>query len=81
MAIRFAGLRRAIAQLLVVAAAAMHMVPLAHDVRLREATADVIDVPPDLLIVTTGIGFRGWVEAAKGWGRQTRCWVRWARPG
>jgi len=52
----------------VVAAAAMNMVPLADDVRLRAATEDVIDAPPDLLIVTTGIGFRGWVEAAKGWG-------------
>ena len=52
----------------VVAAAAMHMVPLADDVRLRAATEDVVDAPPDLLIVTTGIGFRGWVEAAAGWG-------------
>ena len=52
----------------VVAAAAMNMVPLADDVRLRDATQDVIDAPPDLLIATTGIGFRGWVEAARGWG-------------
>jgi uroporphyrinogen-III synthase len=52
----------------VVAAAAMNMVALADDVRLRDATEDVIDAPPDLLIVTTGIGFRGWVEAAGGWG-------------
>jgi uroporphyrinogen-III synthase len=52
----------------VVAAAAMNMVPLADDVRLRAATEDVIDAPPDVLIATTGIGFRGWVEAAEGWG-------------
>ncbi len=52
----------------VVAAAAMSMVPLADDVRLRAATDDVIDAPPDVLIATTGIGFRGWVEAAEGWG-------------
>ncbi len=52
----------------VVAAAAMRMVPLADDARLRAATEDVIDAPPDVLIATTGIGFRGWVEAAEGWG-------------
>ena len=52
----------------VVAAAAMSMVPLADDVRLRAATDEVIDAPPDVLIATTGIGFRGWVEAAEGWG-------------
>ena len=52
----------------VVTAAAMSMVPLADDARLRAATEDVIDAPPDILIATTGIGFRGWVEAAEGWG-------------
>jgi uroporphyrinogen-III synthase len=52
----------------VVAAAAMEMVPLADDARLRAATEEVIANPPDILIATTGIGFRGWVEAAEGWG-------------
>jgi uroporphyrinogen-III synthase len=52
----------------VVAAAAIHMVPLADDARLRAATEDVIATPPDLLIATTGIGFRGWVAAAGSWG-------------
>src|SRR5947209_1691757 len=52
----------------VVTGAAMSMVPLADDARLRAATEDVIDAPPDILIATTGIGFRGWVEAAEGWG-------------
>ena len=52
----------------VVAAAAMSMIPLADDVRLRAGTESVIETPPDLLIATTGIGFRGWVEAAEGWG-------------
>ena len=46
----------------------MNMVPISDDVRLRAATEDVIDAPPDILIATTGIGFRGWVEAAEGWG-------------
>lgn len=52
----------------VVTAAAIHMVPLADDARLRTATEDVIATPPDVLIATTGIGFRGWVEAAGSWG-------------
>jgi uroporphyrinogen-III synthase len=52
----------------VVTAAAIQMVPLADDERLRAATEDVIATPPDVLIATTGIGFRGWVEAAEGWG-------------
>ncbi|MFW0790128.1 uroporphyrinogen-III synthase [Gordonia sp. CPCC 205333] len=52
----------------VVSAAAISMVPLADDDRLREITDELIAVPPDLLIATTGIGFRGWVEAADGWG-------------
>jgi uroporphyrinogen-III synthase len=52
----------------VVAAAAIHMVPLADDARLRAATEDVITTPPDVLIATTGIGFRGWVAAAGSWG-------------
>ncbi|MDF0528833.1 uroporphyrinogen-III synthase [Tsukamurella sp. 8F] len=52
----------------IVTAAAIHMVPLADDARLRTATDEVLATPPDLLIATTGIGFRGWVEAAEGWG-------------
>jgi uroporphyrinogen-III synthase len=52
----------------VVAAAAMQMVPLADDARLRAATEDVIATPPDVLIATTGIGVRGWVAAAGNWG-------------
>jgi uroporphyrinogen-III synthase len=52
----------------VVAAAAICMVPLADDERLRAATEDVITTPPDVLIATTGIGFRGWMAAAGSWG-------------
>jgi uroporphyrinogen-III synthase len=52
----------------IVAAAAMCMVPLPDDQRLRAATEDVIATPPDVLIATTGIGFRGWMEAAASWG-------------
>jgi uroporphyrinogen-III synthase len=52
----------------VVTAAAIHMVPLADDARLRAVTEDVIATPPDVLIATTGIGFRGWMAAAGSWG-------------
>ncbi len=52
----------------VVSAAAISMVPLSDDVRLRAVTDELIASPPDLLIATTGIGFRGWIEAADGWG-------------
>ena len=49
-------------------AAAIAMVPLHDDVTLRQRTDELIADPPDLLIATTGIGFRGWIEAADGWG-------------
>lgn len=52
----------------IVAAAAIHMVPLADDAHLRAATEDVIATPPDVLIATTAIGFRGWMAAASSWG-------------
>ncbi|HXO51160.1 MAG TPA: uroporphyrinogen-III synthase, partial [Mycobacterium sp.] len=53
----------------VTSAAAIAMVPLPDDDQLREHTEALIDVPPDIVIATTGIGFRGWVAAADGWGR------------
>ena len=52
----------------VVSAPSIEMVPLSDDTALRAATEAVIATPPDLLIPTTGIGFRGWHEAAAGWG-------------
>ncbi len=52
----------------VLAAPAIAMVPLADDDRLRAATDELLAGPPDLLVATTGIGFRGWLEAAEGWG-------------
>ncbi len=45
-------------------APAMSIVPLAEDADLLRATADIVAAPPDVVVVTTGIGFRGWVEAA-----------------
>ncbi|KUI07219.1 bifunctional uroporphyrinogen-III synthetase/response regulator domain protein [Mycobacterium lehmannii] len=52
----------------VTSAAAIQMVPLPDDDELRAHTEGLIDVPPDIVIATTGIGFRGWVAAADGWG-------------
>jgi uroporphyrinogen-III synthase len=52
----------------VVQAPALRIVPLTDDTELEAATRSLIDAPPDLAVATTGIGFRGWVEAAEGWG-------------
>jgi uroporphyrinogen-III synthase len=52
----------------VVRVPAITLVPLLDDDALHRATRDCIDTPPDIVVVTTGIGFRGWLEAAEGWG-------------
>jgi uroporphyrinogen-III synthase len=49
-------------------APAIRIVPLADDTELHIATEQLINHPPDIVVVTTGIGFRGWMEAADGWG-------------
>lgn len=49
-------------------APAIRLVPLADDVELEARTREIVAEPPDLTVATTGIGFRGWVEAAEGWG-------------
>ncbi len=49
-------------------AAAITMVALPDDEQLRAHTEALIERPPDIVIATTGIGFRGWVAAADGWG-------------
>ncbi|WP_089106620.1 uroporphyrinogen-III synthase [Streptomyces hyaluromycini] len=49
-------------------APALRIVPLADDGELLAATKEIIDQAPDVVVATTAIGFRGWVEAADGWG-------------
>ncbi|MHB9753477.1 uroporphyrinogen-III synthase [Streptomyces sp. BYX5S] len=49
-------------------APALRIVPLADDSELLAATKELIDHAPDVVVATTAIGFRGWVEAADGWG-------------
>jgi uroporphyrinogen-III synthase len=52
----------------VVHAPALRIVPLADDSELLAATKELIDQAPDVVVATTAIGFRGWIEAADGWG-------------
>ncbi|MFJ4897293.1 uroporphyrinogen-III synthase [Streptomyces sp. NPDC088727] len=52
----------------VVHAPALRIVPLADDSELLAATQELITGVPDVVIATTAIGFRGWIEAADGWG-------------
>src|SRR5918911_1435364 len=52
----------------VVVAPAITIVPLADDEALHAATAACIGLAPDLVVATTGFGFRGWLEAAEGRG-------------
>jgi len=52
----------------VVLAPALRAVPLAGDAQLRAATQAVLDRWPDVIVAMTGLGLRGWVEAAEGWG-------------
>ncbi|WP_405817167.1 uroporphyrinogen-III synthase [Streptomyces sp. NBC_01390] len=52
----------------VVHAPALRIVQLADDSELLAATKQLIAQAPDIVIATTAIGFRGWIEAADGWG-------------
>ncbi|MEU1575889.1 uroporphyrinogen-III synthase [Streptomyces collinus] len=49
-------------------APALRIVPLADDSELLAATKEITEQVPDIVVATTAIGFRGWVEAADGWG-------------
>jgi uroporphyrinogen-III synthase len=52
----------------VVAAPAITIVPLPDDAGLHAATVACLGDAPDFVVATTGFGFRGWLEAADGWG-------------
>ena len=51
----------------VIYAPAIRIVPLSDDAELVAATREVLAAPVDLVIATTGVGFRGWLEAADAW--------------
>ncbi len=50
------------------AAPAIILINLPDDEELHRNTDALITRPPDILIVTTAIGFRGWIAAADEWG-------------
>jgi len=52
----------------VVGTPAIRIVVLHDDDELLAATRACISAPLDVVVATTGIGFRGWLEAAHGWG-------------
>ncbi|WP_019874785.1 uroporphyrinogen-III synthase [Sporichthya polymorpha] len=52
----------------VISAPAVQIRPLADDTELVAATRACIAAPPAIVIASTGVGFRGWMEAADGWG-------------
>ncbi|WP_306205738.1 uroporphyrinogen-III synthase [Actinoplanes sp. RD1] len=73
----------------VVVAPALTIVPLGDDEALHAATVACVGLAPDIVVATTGIGFRGWLEAAEGWGmgdtlrvalRRARLIARGAKP-
>ncbi|MET7461921.1 uroporphyrinogen-III synthase [Nonomuraea sp. NPDC005501] len=63
----------------VVSAPAIRLVPLAEDSDLLAATRLSLEGPLDDVVVTTGVGFRGWVAAAEGWGLSGDLVARLAR--
>lgn len=52
----------------VLSAPALRLVPLEDDTELLARTCEILVRPPSIVVATTGIGFRGWIEAADGWG-------------
>ena len=50
---------------------AIRIVPLSDDTQLLEATKRCLAAPLDYTVATTGIGFRGWMDAAETWGLAT----------
>jgi uroporphyrinogen-III synthase len=49
----------------VVVAPALGVVPHVDEAGLLEATRTIISTPVDVVVVTTGIGFRGWLDTAE----------------
>ena len=62
----------------VVEAPAIRIIPTGDDDELRAATEGCIAQAPDVVVATTGIGFRGWMEAADGWGLGEQLRARFA---
>ncbi|PYC77032.1 uroporphyrinogen-III synthase [Streptomyces tateyamensis] len=56
----------------VVEAPALRIMPLEDDEALRRATEQCLRAPLDYVVATTGVGWRGWLSAADGWGHGAR---------
>ncbi|MGH3730064.1 MAG: uroporphyrinogen-III synthase [Micromonosporaceae bacterium] len=52
----------------VVQAPTVRIVPLPNDAACLAATQRCLEAPLDVVVATTGVGFRGWLSAAEGWG-------------
>jgi uroporphyrinogen-III synthase len=52
----------------VISAPAVRIKPLDDHAELLAATRGCLAVPPDIFVVTTGVGLRSWLSAADGWG-------------
>jgi uroporphyrinogen-III synthase len=52
----------------VIYAPAIRIVPLADDADLAAVTREVLARPVGVVVATTAVGFRGWLEAAAAWG-------------
>ncbi|MET9782469.1 uroporphyrinogen-III synthase [Nocardiopsis alba] len=52
----------------VVSAPALSIVPISDDRRLASVSDELARRPADIVVATTGIGFRGWIEACETWG-------------
>ncbi len=52
----------------VIEAPAIRIVPAGDDEELLASTRACLVSAPDVVVVTTGIGFRGWLQAADDWG-------------
>lgn len=46
----------------------LRTLPLGDETPMRDATTALLDDPPTMLLVTTGIGLRSWLSAAETWG-------------
>jgi len=56
----------------VIMAPALRIIPIADDTELLTQTRSLADRAPDVVMASTGIGIRGWFEAAEGWGLADR---------
>ncbi len=52
----------------VLVAPVLRIIPIADDTELRARTGELVAQPPTIVVANTAIGFRGWLEAAEGWG-------------